>query len=109
MALTSGAKKFFGLLLTVAIVGGGIYGYKSYSASHPTPVSIAAEITEAPAQASEPIKIPQPMNSPIAQASNVERVVDQIAPEPAPATTPATSTTSSDRGMANLMQAGNRK
>lgn len=106
MALTSGAKKFFGLLLTVAIVGGGIYGYKSYAASHPT--QPAPVVAEAPAPANEPVEIPQPINSPISQARNVEAIVDQVAPEPAPTPAPAPSTTSSNRGMANLMNAGKR-
>jgi hypothetical protein len=101
MALTNGAKKFLGLIVTVAVVGGGIYGYKDYKAKNPTPV------TEEVVAEQAPIEVPQPINSPIAQAERMDDIVaapEQEEPAPAP-----THNASSNRGLANVMNAAGNK
>jgi hypothetical protein len=106
MALTSGAKKFLGLLLTVAVVGGAIYGYKQYKAGQP-PAPVAVEqVVEAPVQEA-PTSIPQPINSPMAQAERLQEVVQPAEPAPEPA--PAQANPGHNRGLSNIMkQAGTK-
>jgi hypothetical protein len=105
MALTSGAKKFLGLLVTVVVVGGGIFAYKSNAPAIQAQFNkpAAAEVVQVPQQ--EPT--PQPVESPIFQARQAERIVE-AAPEPAPTPAPVQSSNpSANRGMAALL--GNKK
>jgi len=100
MALTNGAKKFLGLVATVVVIGGGIYGYKEYKAKNPTPVT--EEVVQ-----QAPTEIPQPINSPMAQAERVEDIVEPTEhEEPAPA---PTNNASNNRGLANVLNAAKNK
>lgn len=105
MALTNGAKKFLGLVATIAVVGGGIYGYKNYAATHPS--QPATEVAVQAEQAA-PVEVPQPIESPVAQTRQLNDAVNTMeredAPEPAP-----TQSVSSNRGLANVLNAAKNK
>lgn len=105
MALTNGAKKFLGLIATVAVVGGGIYGYKQYAATHPSqPAEVAV-------QAEQAAPVPQPIESPVAQAKQAEQAMGTLEREDAPVQeAPApTQSASSNRGLANVLNAAKNK
>jgi len=105
MALTNGAKKFLGLVAVTIAVGGGIYGYKDYKAKNPTPVT--EEVVQNVPTEQAPIEVPQPINSPIVQAERLNDIVEtaeQEEPAPAP-----THNASSNRGLANVLNAANNK
>lgn len=111
MALTPGFKKFIGLIVAVAVVGGGIYANKA-GMFKSTPVPIGSDVVmQAPLiqpPTIQPPTIPQPMNSPINQAENFGQMVAPNTPAPAPvlqqAPVHATGTAASDRGMAALLK-----
>lgn len=111
MALTSGAKKFLGLLATVAVVGGGIFAYKSNAPAIHAQFNKPAEVVE---MRQEPVSIPQPVNSPIFQAQQADRAVEaavaaqrpapvEAAPAPEPVQQVQPSNPSANRGMAALL------
>lgn len=82
MALTPGFKKFAGLVLTVALVAGGIYAFKSGAFKSNTPPERVEVEVAAPREA---IELPQPIDSPISQAERVEEIAEQIdSPTPPP-------------------------
>ena len=83
MAFTPGFKKFVGLVIVAAAVGGGLYAYKSGAIKQP-----AAPVQPQQDQAVDQ-QIPQPYSSPIKQAEIANQVIEQAAPQqPAPAPAP---------------------
>lgn len=99
MALTSGAKKFIGLIVTIAIVAGGIYGYKQYAAANPpAPVILVEPPMEPPSEQTE-ADLTAPANPTRAELVNDEPE------EPAP----TQGSASSNRGLNNVMNAAKNK
>jgi hypothetical protein len=109
MALTRVAKNGLGLILTIAIVGGGIYGFKFYRATHPAqeaevvpavPVTPADDGRQDPNPGSAPahVVVQDPTPAPM-----------QPAPAPAPVPDQTTQTnTTSNAGMNFLLNAGKK-
>lgn len=82
MALTSGFKKFIGLVSVCAVVGGTLFAYKNgmFPKLAPAPQTEVAEQTSS---------FPQPINSPIAQSENLNAIVDTAIRKPAPTNAPS--------------------
>lgn len=101
MAFTSGAKKFFGLVAAIAVVGAGIYAYKAGMIPASTKQAPVVEQVQAPV-AAQPTPAPQ---------STVESLVMNTAgkvvlPEVEAASTAKSQVTadpSTNRGMAHLL------
>lgn len=91
MALTKAAKKGLGLLITLAVVGGGIYAFQHNMPVEPTPVQ-QAQPEPAPMQQA----LPEPASVPQAQ-------VAPAAEQPQPQTD-----ASSNRGMQFLLNQGKK-
>jgi hypothetical protein len=90
MALTKVAKKGLGLLVTLAVVGGGIYAFQHMPQKHNDPVDTG---TAAPVQAQQPE--PAPQSQPKVQPAPVEQQQPQ-------------TDASSNRGMQFLLNQGKK-
>jgi hypothetical protein len=101
MALTSGFKKFVGLLVTVAVVGSGVYAYKN---NH----SLGPKANEAVVTTPQPnVYVVQGSPTPhVTPERMADPVTNPIQPPPEPV---QSSDASADRGLNAVLQAGNRK
>jgi hypothetical protein len=104
MALTKGFKKFVGLIAVVAIVGGGIYGYKQYSKLHSQAVDPGVDVSSSTnSPQTSGINYALPASQP--EVAQTPQPVEQ-APKTAAASTQDTAPSSS--GMAALLKAGQK-
>lgn len=94
MALTKVAKKGLGLLVTLAVVGGGIYAFQHMPQKHNDPVDTG---TAAPVQAQQAEPAPQ---------SQPE--VQQAQPAPVEQAPQTQTDASSNRGMQFLLNQGKK-
>lgn len=113
MALTPGFKKFIGLVSVCAVVGGTLFAYKNGMFPKSTPS--AQPQTEVVEQTSS---FPQPINSPISQAENLNTIVDTVTRKPAPANAPSgvavvvqeqQAQPQGNAGLDAVLKAGNKK
>lgn len=113
MAFTSGAKKFFGLVAAIAVVGAGIYAYKSGLIPASTKQEpVAEQVQQAPvapqvqaqvAAQSVPTPAAQPaVESPVLNAAG-KVVLPEVEAAASAAKSQVTADPSTNRGMAHLL------
>lgn len=109
MAFTSGAKKFFGLVAAIAVVGAGIYAYKSGvipTSSKQEPaiqqVQQAPVAPVAPQVQQAPVVVQPTVESPVMNAAG-KVVLPEVEAASTAAKAQVTADPSTNRGMAHLL------
>jgi Sec-independent protein translocase protein TatA len=102
MALTSGAKKFLGLLATVAVVGAAIYAFKQNAGD--IKAKFAKEQTVQVQEADEPV---EPYSAQVKQAEIATEVVEPITRH-RDEVQETKHDASINRGLANVLNSGSK-
>ena len=106
MAFTSGAKKFFGLVAAIAVVGAGIYAYKSgmipTSSKQEPAIQQVQQAPVAPQVQQAPVVAQPTVESPVMNAAG-KVVLPEVEAASTAAKAQVTADPSTNRGMAHLL------